>query len=263
MMKRTFLICTLIFGSLNLNAQDLTNKRGQKILPEAGNKAVGFDVIPFLKYAGNIFYNGSDSTRDFSISYPLTFTGKYVKKNNLGYRVAFRLGLIGITSDSLVPKDGSTNANEKVSNQTKDTRSTIYLSAGCEKRVGLASRIVGIYGIDASLQVNSHKDKYTYGNELNIQNQQDFQIKTVKDGSQVGFGIRGFIGVEYFLAAKLSLSAEYGWGPFIASLGRGTVEKEVVDGNTTKTEIEQTDKSFEFGVDNDINGGIVALTFYF
>ena len=69
--------------------------------------------------------------------------------------------------------------------------------------------------------------------------------------------------VAIFIASKLSLSAEYGWGPAIISQGRGSIEKEVVDGNETKSEIEETEKSFSFGFDNDINGGVVALTFYF
>ena len=96
-----------------------------------------------------------------------------------------------------------------------------------------------------------------------MNDQQDYHITKVKDGTLVGFGIRGFLGVEYFIAPKLSLSAEYGWGPSIANKGRGSIETQVVDGNTTKTEIQETEKAFGYGVLNDINGGIIALTFYF
>lgn len=262
-MKKTIIACILLFLAVQSQAQELQNKKGQNILPEAGNWAVGFDVIPFLKYAGNLFYNGSDSTRDFSISYPITITGKYVKKNNLCYRAAVRLGFAGLTTDSLVSKSNSTNANEKVSNQIKERSTTVYLSSGIEKRKGITHRVTGIYGIEAALLIKAHKTSYTYGNELNLTIQQDSHVKSIKDGTLFGFGIRGFLGAEYFIAAKLSLSAEYGWGPSIASRGRGSVETEVVDGNTTKSVIEETDKAFSYGFDNDINGGIVALTFYF
>lgn len=262
-MKKICFACSIIFLSFHSYSQDLQNKKGQNILPEAGNWAVGFDVIPLLKYAGNLFYSSGDSTGDFSLKYPLAFTGKYVKNAKLSYRVGLRLGFGGVTSDSLVPKSGSTNLNEKVSNQTKEKSTNIYLSGGIEKRIGSAHRVTGIYGVEGTLLIQSHKTTYTYGNELDLNDQQASSITSVKDGSKVGFGVRGFIGAEFFIASKLSLSAEYGWGPSITSQGRGSIEKEVVDGNTTKTVIEETEKSFSFGFDNDINGGTVALTFYF
>jgi hypothetical protein len=262
-MKKILLFILVSFFFMNSGAQELLNKKGQKILPQAGNWAVGFDVIPFLKYAGNIFYNSGDSTRDFSLKYPLAFTGKYVKKDNLAYRAGLRLGYIGSTKDSLVPKTSSTNVNEKVSNETKERGANIYISGGVEKRKGLGGRVTGIYGIEAGFSLKTHKTTYTYGNPLNVNDQLAEQIVSVKDGSTFGLGLRGFLGAEFFIASHLSLSAEYGMGPFISSRGRGSIETEVVDGNTTKVEISETDKAFLFGFDNDINGGSVTLTFYF
>ena len=262
-MKKILMLCSFLFMFIQGSAQQFQNKRGQNVLPEAGNWAVGFDVIPILKYAGNLFYNGSDSTRDFSTAYPLTVTGKYVIKNNLSYRAAFRLDLYGLTTDTLVAKTGSTNINEKVSNQRKEKSTTFYVSSGIEKRKGITQRVTGIYGVDVAVLINSSKTSYTYGNELELNNQQDSQVKKVKDGTLVGFGFRGFLGVEYFIAAKMSLSAEYGFGPSISNRGRGSIETQVVDGNSTKTVIEETEKAFGYGFKSDINGGIVALTFYF
>ena len=258
-MKKISLAFTILFLTFQSYSQDsptqeLLNKKGQRILPDSGNWAIGFDVVPFLKYAGNLFHSNGDSTSDFSLRYPLAVTGKYVVSTKLSYRAGLRLGFGGVTSDSLVGKDGSTNPNEKVSNETKEKSTNIYLSGGIEKRIGQAHRVTGIYGVEATFILQSHKTAYTYGNPLNTNDQQDFHITEVKDGTKVGFGIRGFIGVEYFIASKLSLSAEYGWGPAIISQGRGSIEKEVVDGNETKSEIEETEKSFSFGFDNGLTG---------
>ena len=262
-MKKNLVTFLLMVACIQLHAQELLNKKGEHILPEPGNWSVGMDVIPLLKYAGNLFYNGSDSTRDFSITYPLAFTGKYVKKNNLSYRAGLRLGFGGTNNDSLVAKSGSTNVNEKVSNQIKENSANIYISGGIEKRKGVAHRVTGVYGVESMLLVKTHKTEYTYGNELDLNDQQASQVKKKKDGTVFGFGIRGFLGVEYFLAAKIGLAAEYGWGPSFANRGRGTIEKEVVDGNTTKIVIEETEKAFSFGFDNDIRSGSISLHFYF
>ena len=39
--------------------QDLTSKKGETMLPEAGDWAVQFDAAPFLNYAGNLFNAGA------------------------------------------------------------------------------------------------------------------------------------------------------------------------------------------------------------
>jgi hypothetical protein len=263
-MKKIFLLIVLITGGITFSpAQTLTNKKGQPVLPEAGNWAVGFDVIPVIKYAGNIFYDGSDSIADLSPTLtPFTFFGKYVKNEKTAYRAQLRLGFVTGREDTLVPKAGSTNPNELVSDEAKRTISNIVLAGGIEKRKGVG-RVNGIYGVEAGFSLSTDKTKYTYGNPLDVTIQSNSQVISVKEGTQFGFSLRGFLGVEYFIGTKLSLSAEYGWGPGVAVKGRGAVETEVVDGNSTKTQITETSKSFVFGFDNDTNGGTVALIFYF
>jgi len=262
MKKIALFLFVFPFLTCHANAQAITNKKGQNILPEAGNWAVGIDVVPVFKYAGNLFYNSSDSTSDFSPYYPLTVFGKYVTKPHTATRVQARLGFNTGSNDTLVPKAGSTNPNELVSNQAKRTQTNILLAAGIEKRKG-TTRVTGIYGVEGAFLLKTDKTKYTYGNDLDVTIQSNSQLISDKSGTQFGFGIRGFLGVEYFIAPKLSLTAEYGWGPSVVSTGRGSQEFEVVDGNTTKTQITETSKSFNFGFDNDINGGTIALVFYF
>lgn len=53
----------------------------------------------------------------------------------------------------------------------------------------------------------------TYGGELEeIDQVTDARLLERKTGSTFGFGIRGFVGVEYFFAAKMSVGGEFGWG---------------------------------------------------
>jgi hypothetical protein len=242
--------------------QTLTNKKGQDILPESGDFAVGIDVVPIVKNAGNLFYNSNDSIADFSPVGAFTFFGKYVKNQKTAYRAIFRIGFQSSKVDTLVQKAASTNPNELVSDEAKRTTSTIAIGGGIEKRKG-KGRVTGIYGVEGRMALATDKTKYTYGNDLDVTIQSNSQVTSIKQGTAFGFGIRGFLGVEYFIGAKLSLSAEYGWGPAVIVQGRGSKETEVVDGNTTKTQITETSKSFLFGIDNDMNGGTVALIFYF
>ncbi|MEP7263641.1 MAG: hypothetical protein ABI772_04045 [Bacteroidota bacterium] len=262
-MKKAALITLLSVSIFNLSSgQTLTNKKGQNVLPEAGNFAVGVDVVPIVKYAGNLFYNGNDSISDLSPIGAFTFFGKYVKNEKTAYRAILRLGFITAKQDTLVPKSSSTNPNELVSDEAKRTQSNIVIGGGIEKRKG-SGRVTGIYGVEGRFVFATDKTKYTYGNPLDVTIQSNKQVVSDKKGSAFGFGVRGFLGVEYFIGAKLSLSAEYGWGPAVIAVGRGAVETEVVDGNATKTQITETSKTFLFGFDNDMNGGTVALIFYF
>ena len=59
-----FLAGGLIFVGTNFSSawgQDLTSKKGETMLPEEGDYAVGFDADPFLEYVGN-FLNGTIET---------------------------------------------------------------------------------------------------------------------------------------------------------------------------------------------------------
>ena len=54
-MKKSITILAFAFGITGAFAQDLTSKKGEPILPEAGDWAIGIDATPFLNYAGNFF----------------------------------------------------------------------------------------------------------------------------------------------------------------------------------------------------------------
>ncbi|MDX1653357.1 MAG: hypothetical protein R3277_12745, partial [Brumimicrobium sp.] len=87
-------------------------------------------------------------------------------------------------------------------------------------------------------------------------------------------GLRGFIGVEYFILPKLSLGGEFGWGLVFMSTGSSSMTTESVGFNPSGTEsVEQitteTGGSSSFGIDTDANNtvfgpaGSLRLSFYF
>ncbi|MEJ6680882.1 MAG: hypothetical protein QNL21_02200, partial [Flavobacteriales bacterium] len=56
------------------------SKKGESMLPEAGDYAIGFDAAPFLNYVGNFLNSGATSpTADFMTGYDAAITGKYFK----------------------------------------------------------------------------------------------------------------------------------------------------------------------------------------
>ena len=88
------LICAISFAFLG-NSQDLTSKKGESMLPEAGDYALGFNAAPFLNYVGNLMNSGANTspTADFMTGYDAAITGKYFKDAQNAYRGSVRIGL--------------------------------------------------------------------------------------------------------------------------------------------------------------------------
>jgi len=135
----------------------------------------------------------------------------------------------------------------------------IGLSAGIEKRRG-KTRLQGIYGAEAGFYISSSKDKFTYGNALststvtsvdvdptdamssssygsanNIDTAASSKIQGAigsariierKNGVAFSFGLRAFIGAEYFIFPKMSIGGEFGWGLGATLVGRVTTTYE-------------------------------------
>lgn len=262
-MKKTLICLGLVVVGLSASAQEpMKNKHGVIITPEVGEFSFGLDAVPFLKYAGSLFNDSNDSpSAEFGANNPVTFSGLYVKKENFAYRTKLRLGFGVEKQDTLVPRAGSTNPNETVADETKLSTSNITIGGGIQKWRG-KSRVKGIYGGELLLNIKTEKTAYSYGNALSSENQTT-RTKSVKPGNSFGFQLRGFVGVEYFFSAKMSLSAEFGWGPSLVSRGQGETQTESWNGSGAETKITNTGKSSEFRFDNDNANGALNLNFYF
>lgn len=289
-MKKTIVMLAIAFGATSGFAQDLTSKKGEPYLPEAGDWAISFDAVPFLNYAGNLF-NGSTTNGSPSVNYvanmPWGIVGKMFKDEKTAYRAMIRIGTGSTTIENFVPQDGQTtfDPNVTVLDSYKHSWHNVLLGGGMEWRRG-KTRLQGYYGGMVWISLGGTKDTYDYGNAFASSNtaptRTDFStsggmnvpspgvyVTENKPGGSFGFGLRGFIGAEYFIIPKISIGAEYGWGVGMMNTGDGEMSTEEWDGtnNVLKTATVKTGGTKMFGLDTDIsmakNSGSINITFHF
>ncbi len=310
-MKKSLTLLAFVLGMSGAFAQDLTSKKGEPILPEAGDWGLGIDANPFLEYAGNFF--GKTTTNPaptFNFLTPFMITGRYFKDATTVYRGSLRIGFGTVTERNMVanrtPNTSTattfpTNPAE-VENVWKSSGNVIGLSGGLEMRKG-KTRLQGYYGGELGILFGSSRDKFEYGNALtasgtsvtiDVDAADTFsaagnvggptviggvpvsgtRVIDRKNGSTFGIGLRGFIGVEYFMFPKISLGGEFGWGFMMINSGKSTTIIESVGQDTNGNNLpgETTTegaKSGEWYLDTDNNNsvwgpaGTLRLNFYF
>lgn len=286
-MKRKVLFVASLFLATATFAQDgLTSKKGEAYLPEAGDWALGFDAAPFIGYFGDFAngYAGGNSMNAAWLSSDsitnMAIVGKYFKDETTAYRGKLRIGFGSTNKDFIgfydADADPTTNQVE-YTNSAKTSNFNIVLGGGIEKRRG-NTRIQGYYGGELLIALGSSSESWDYGRAYTadwsadevmpngtILGFGDQRVTERKAGSTFAFGLRGFVGVEWFIAPKVSLGAEYGWGLGFASTGEGeeTVEYWGFAENSTATEPSlqsetiKTGGSSTFQLDTDNNGSSI------
>jgi hypothetical protein len=316
-MKKSVLFMAVAFGFSTAVAQDLTSKKGEQMLPEAGDWSIGVDATPFLEYAGNFFGKSTTNnapTFNFMNSSGRVIVGKYFVDATTAYRGGLRIGF-GSETERRMVDDRSNNvgapnnfptADATVENTWKHSETNIGISAGIEKRRG-KTRLQGYYGGELGLFIGSSKDAFTYGNALQpttTTNTLLVDVHTTEDlfsaagnimnsvpstgagtgrviernnGGTFSFGLRGFIGVEYFILPKISLGGEFGWGLGISSRGATSSSVESIGNNNATpagddvvgTTTVDGAKQGSFSLDTDNNNsffgasGTLRLNFHF
>lgn len=228
-MRKLLLFCTLVFSvsityAQQSDGEELLSKRGQPILPEAGHYSIGFDAVPFLDYLGNIFTGGGNTppTAEFINQ---QIVGKYFLSDDQAIRVRARIDQEITSNRNRVILDNQSIPDDDIQVTDEQTQSVtdISIGGGLEFRRG-TGRVVGVYGGEAALLIGRNSVSYEYGNPMTEVNQTPTSTfdrvrngryeRPVEEnnGKQIGFGVNGFAGVEYFVAPKLSLGAEFSWG---------------------------------------------------
>ena len=235
-MKKIFLFCASIALVGTMNAQ-LTSKKGENYLPEAGDYAIGADASSMLSYFGNMLNGGSNTGFGMGFTNGATaITGKKFMTDQMAYRGMVRLGF---GSTSVTTPNG---ANEDV---VKTSYNNVTLGGGVEYRRG-STRLQGYYGAMAMVGLGGGKTSYEYGAGV-----VDGQTTETKAGSTFGLGVRAFVGAEYFVLPKISIGGEFGWGLGFSSTG---ASETTVQGAPVVT----GGKSSSFGLDTDNNAFGVA-----
>lgn len=280
----------LAFGVSSAFAQDLTSKKGEPILPEAGDWAISMDADPIFRFVGNAF-NGSTSNAAPGAGFlngNNTIIGKKFIDEKSAYRVLVRLGFTSQTYKNNVNDDANVTAPvfpataPEVTDKFSMKNTNIGIGVGKEFRRG-KTRLQGYYGADAMIWISMSSNKFTYGNTMSSTNAAGVtttptsttwnttngsvlgegaaasrSLKT-KSGMTFGIGVRGFIGAEYFIFPKISVGAEYGWGIGYQMTGKGKSETETTGGTPTTVGVVEgeTAGSSKFGFDTDLNQGTV------
>ena len=247
-------VLALFFCQVTLSQEtetfSLLSKKGINILPESGDIALGINASPFLSYIGGFFSSSGAGAPAF------TFTAQnpgciYVKKmltDRKAVRLAFRLGLSRYSE----PQGTDPDIDRKYINSA----ATLGIQLALENAFAYKSRIRGYNGAGIMIE------KSPYIGELGIgtisykdADDPDMDWKE-KGGIDIGAGIGGLIGVEVFIAPKISLAGEFNIGlMFTTTTDRiyseeGEEDEIVEQGATT------------IGFDNTASGSL-NLFFYF
>lgn len=277
---------TIIFIALGLFAYaqaqedggEFVSKKGINILPETGDIALGINGIPIIRYFGNIFNGTINNTASFNfVDGTNAIYFKYFLTETSAIRVKLRIGTGTITDREYVSKDTLPwDATNKVEDIKKVSASNYNLGIGYEIRRG-KGRVQGFYGGEFELMATSQTTAYEYGNaySANVTNPNFTNFGTnvgtkgriieQKQGNGLGFGLGGFMGVEYFFAPKISVGGEFGWGLAYTKTGDGTVTEEFFDANNSAIgkETVKAGGGKAWGIDTDNAFGAIYLMFHF
>lgn len=246
-MKKGLLIVAMMIA-VSASAQEMTSKKGTPILPESGDWSVGVGANSTLKYFGNLM-NGNNNAPTFDWANTANVISfKMMKDANTAYRANVRIGIGSTKNTDASDTTAGSPASEKVSG------THINLGAGMQMYRG-KGRLRGYYGAEANIGLSSSKTTNAYNGNAN-----EGAVLTDKAGSTFMFGVRGFIGAEYFFAPKMSVSGEFGWGLMISSTGASDVT--VANGTGGSTD-NKGGKSSSFGFDTDNAGAAIVLNLYF
>ena len=284
-MKKSVLVIALALGVTGAFAQDLTSKKGEPILPEAGDWAISLDATPIFSFVGNAF-NGNTGNAAPGVNWlnsNQTIIGKKFIDEKNAYRALLRLGFTNQTTKNMIADATVTTAPvypavpSMVEDKMAVKNTNIAIGVGKEMRRG-KTRLQGYYGADAMIWISSNSSKYTYGNALSIATPavgvsaatttnfgsnlttdayaNPARVTQTKSGMTFGLGVRGFLGAEYFIFPKIAIGAEFGWGIGYQMQGKGKQTVESV-GTTVGSLETVTSGNSKFGFDTDLNQGTI------
>ena len=228
-----YLILFILIIEANLSFAQSNNKsRAEKLKDYNYEEKIGFSInaVPFLDWTGNLFNNSIDNS--FSSYDELYLTNnnvptvslRYFLDNKTAVRANFGLQDINQTSNQYVQDDASNSINELLIDRRTTTFSSNFIGISYEKEEE-RSHVKGIYGIELfRSSLNNIYNTYTYSNNFNSTNLSptsynwnlespaslDSRIIQEDFGSIVSYGLRPYIGVEYFLSPQISIGTEIG-----------------------------------------------------
>lgn len=284
----TFSLIGCLCLSLPALAQDepLKNKKGQLILPQKGDFGLGFNAVPILNFIGNSFNgqsgNNIGQNKFISMFGQNTVFGKYFLTDKSAIRIDLGLNIESNTYKYQVVNDLLNSPDSFVVDKNINRNQNYTIGAGHEWRLG-KGRLQGILGAGLfySFSANSYS-RNEYGNAISEYNmtptsalgtyQYGFgtlngneRMIEYRGGKTNRVGARLFAGVEYFVAPKISLGAEFGWMMRYTHTSKSTANYEFWDTGSSSIQTKKLEtvggNSFNMNMDN-FNGAIY-LMFHF
>lgn len=274
-----------IVGTANAQVEQITSKNGVPVLPEAGTFAIGFDALPFLRFAGNMF-NGNTNNSPFAgfanqggAGAGGTLYGKYFLSETSAIRGRLSINQSTNQNVNRVILDGQAvpQANIEVEDELITNNFGLQLGGGMEFRRG-KGRLIGVYGGEALIGLNTSNESYTYGNLITANNQAptttnfggnlvgNSRVTSRTNPNSFSLGAFGFAGVEYFFAPQISIGAEFTLGLRYTGTNRSEVVREEWEANSaaiiTVTDLNAGNLT-NFGIATGVWGGSINLMFHF
>lgn len=261
-MKKTTLALALAFGVSAAFAQDLTSKKGEAILPAAGDWAISLDAAPLISTIGNIMNPNSTSGITGTGGASNYIMGKMFKDEKTAYRVILGLDFGSVTDKTLVDQSGSTSTPPaQVTDVEKVSGRSITIGGGYEMRRG-STRLQGYYGGMGMITLGGSKTTNTWGNAISATNTAS-RSTSDKSGGTFGLNLSGFVGAEYFVLPKVSIGAEYWWGLGFSTTGEGESVSEAWNGTGVETTTTKTAGGSSFGLGGQYGSGQMFVNLHF
>ena len=292
--------CMMLASTAYVDAK----KPEKNYLPEAGDVTIGINAVPFLNYLGNMFgktQNNSINPAEIGgvpavpgLNNPtMSIFGKYFLTDQTALRLNVGVGINSTTQSNYVQDDAAVAEDplsvDKVEDSYKYRNSGMSVAVGYEWRRG-GKRLQGFWGGQAILAYSNSKHFFGYGNAITEVNQDPTQyddnnnwtfpttqptldniggnsrLLMQSDGSSWTYGVGGFVGVEYYIAPKISIGCEMSlnllWttgGKKYQKSERFNLDFNRVEENTRWTG--KSDSGFRFGTENIGTSLFVAFSF--
>lgn len=299
-MKKTLIaLCAALLAGAGMTASAevalIEKKPEKKYIPEKGDFAIGFDMVPVLRTIGSCFSSkiesepigGTPFTYDDMHARPnVSVTGKYMLTDKWGLRANLGVMVNNYNEKAYVRDDlkmlTDPMSEPRVVDVKHITKNGTTLSFGAEYRVG-KSRVQGVFGFGVLFGCSTYDVKYRYGNELTAINQHPSTVFSYTDGNQyapngyrvieartpgANFALGGYAsaGVECFVAPKISLGLDVNIS-LVGTMGyKGIVKSEGYNSSYQKVETftqEVTPGNTGVNLSTDNIGGALSMNFYF
>ena len=284
----------LVFSAASIaqSNDQVQNKNGVDMMPVSGEIGVGMNALPILNYFGNAFNGNAGNFNmggDKFVNYwgANTIYGKYMLSDDNAVRAQIRIGQYNNNWYNWVTDDTKNDPDSLVMDSYSTQSSFYNIGAGYEFRRG-KTRLKGIYGGEVMYMFQrTTAAQYSYGNTYGLGNPAPTattwgpggavmsegaiaeRMVHVEGGNWHGAGLRGFLGVEYYIAPKICLGTEFGWAFTWGAQGEGSTRTEYFDpsadagvGAIMWRDVTTAEMS-GWSLDTDNFNGSLYLMFYF